>query len=172
MAQPESAGAGNDDLLRRRAERLARPVALEEDTDEAQLLVAEFSVGDARYALPLANLRMALPLRDVTPVPLAPAHVIGVLRFEGQVITALSFASLLSIRGWRRDPAVLLVVACARKLVALDSETIPKLGTLPRAAIEIGRSRSADALVEIVTSGGQVTNLIDLDRLIQSRGLG
>jgi purine-binding chemotaxis protein CheW len=161
------------DLLRRRAERLAVPLGQEAGADGAELALAEFSLGDGRYAIPFAELQAALPLKDVTPVPLAPAHVIGIMRFKGQAITALSLASLLGIRGWRRDPAVLLVVATARKVVAIDSEVIPKLTRIRRSAVDIGRIQGADHLVEIAgTSPGEILNLLDLGRLLDSKGLG
>jgi chemotaxis signal transduction protein len=166
-------GASNVvDLLRRRAERLAAPVGAPVEAADAELAVAEFSLGDARYALPFSELRAALPLKDVTPVPLAPAHLIGVLRFKGQAISALSLASLLGIRGWRRDPAVLLVVATARKTVAIDSEMIPKLVKLPRSAVEAGRvGTAAEHLREIARKDGEILNLLDLGRLLATKSL-
>jgi purine-binding chemotaxis protein CheW len=134
-------------------------------------MVAEFSLGDARYALPFAQLQAALPLRGVTPVPLAPAHVIGVLRFRGQPISVLSLASLLGVRGWSRDPAVLLIVATAHKLVAIDSEMIPKPGTLDQAAIDIARIRGGVDVIEVATVTGELVNLLEMDRLLAARGL-
>ena len=77
--------------------------------------------------MPLESLRAALPLRLVTPVPLSQPHVIGVLRYQGQVLAALSLASLLGGHGWRQDPAVLLVVDRGDgELCALDCEAIPR----------------------------------------------
>ena len=75
-------------------------------------------------ALPLESLRAAVPLRMVTPVPLSPPHVIGILRFQGQILTAMSLSSLLGGRGWREDPAVLLVVdpGMGGRLLALDCQ--------------------------------------------------
>src|SRR2546423_7874892 len=128
------------DLLERRAARLReKPRATEE---ESVLWAAEFPVGEDSYALPLESLRAAVPLKMVTPVPLSPPHVIGILRFQGQIITALSLASLLGGRGWREDPAVLLVVDSGfGRLVALDCERIPKPVGLPHALVEQARAR-------------------------------
>src|SRR5437868_13919035 len=114
------------DLLERRAARLReKPRATEE---ESVLWAAEFPVGEDSYALPLEALRAAVPLRMVTPVPLSPAHVIGILRFQGQILTAMSLASLLGGRGWREDPAVLLVVdpGMGARRFALECERIRK----------------------------------------------
>ncbi|MFY0580770.1 chemotaxis protein CheW [Cystobacter fuscus] len=69
-------------LLDERANRLRG--RSDNTTDESVLMVAEFPLGEERYAIPLDSLRAALPLRLVTPVPLSQPHVIGVLRYQGR----------------------------------------------------------------------------------------
>ncbi len=106
----------------------------------------------------------------VTPVPLSPPHVIGILRFQGQIVTALSLASLLGGRGWREDPAVLLVVDPGfGRLVALDCERIPKPSGLPQAQVAEARARSSGATCEITLAGTRQVNLLDLLRLMDRR---
>jgi chemotaxis signal transduction protein len=156
------------ELLLKRAERVRRKPA--EAEDDNLLWVAEFPVGEETYALPIAALRAAVPLRMVTPVPLSPPHVIGILRFQGQIVTALSLASLLGGRGWREDPAVLLVVDPGfGRLVALDCERIPKPTGLPHAQVEEARARTSGAICEITVGGMRQVNLLDLPRLMDRR---
>jgi len=149
-----------EELLVQRAERVRRKPA---ETDEENVLwVAEFPVGEETYALPLETLRAA--------VPLSPPYVIGILRFQGQIVTALSLASLLGGRGWREDPAVLLVVDPGfGRLVALDCERIPKPTGLPHALVEEARARSTGAISEITLPGMRQVNLLDLLRLMDRR---
>ncbi len=162
-----------EEVLRRRAERLARPRSHEltpgDDARGAELAIAEFRLGDERYAFPLSELRAALPLRHVTPVPLAPAHVIGVLRYEGKALAAMSLAALLGVRGWRVDPAVLLVLACGQRLVAVDCEVIPKLSSLPLAVVEAARGREREPTIDLTVGDGDIVRLIHLDRLLAGR---
>jgi purine-binding chemotaxis protein CheW len=157
-----------NELLIRRAERIrSKP---REAEDENLLWVAEFPVGEETYALPLDILRAAVPLKMVTPVPLSPPHVIGILRFQGQIVTALSLASLLGGRGWREDPAVLLVVDPGfGRLIAIDCERIPKPSGLPRAQVEEARGRSSGAVCEITLAGTRQVSLLDLLRLMDRR---
>src|SRR6202011_3917283 len=126
-----------NELLARRAQRIREKPA--EAEDENLLWVAEFPVGEETYALPLDTLRAAVPLKMVTPVPLSPPHVIGILRFQGQIVTALSLASLLGGRGWREDPAVLLVLdPGVGRLIALDCEQHPRPVAIPERLIAAG----------------------------------
>jgi chemotaxis signal transduction protein len=156
------------ELLARRAQRIREKPA--EAEDENLLWVAEFPVGEETYALPLDTLRAAVPLKMVTPVPLSPPHVIGILRFQGQIVTALSLASLLGGRGWREDPAVLLVVDPGfGRLVALDCERIPKPSGLPHAQVAEARALSTGATCEITLAGARQVSLLDLLRLMDRR---
>ena len=158
-------------LLEERASRLRGRT--DGSADETLLMVAEFPLGEERYAIPLESLRAALPLRLVTPVPLSQPHVIGVLRYQGQVLAALSLAAMLGGHGWRQDPAVLLVVERGDgELCALDCEAIPRPLSLPTAAVEAARTHSEGPVTEILLSTNrQIVHLIDLPRLF-ARGTG
>jgi chemotaxis signal transduction protein len=155
-------------LLDERANRLRG--RSDTTTDESVLMVAEFPLGEERYAIPLDSLRAALPLRLVTPVPLSQPHVIGVLRYQGQVLAALSLAALLGGHGWRQDPAVLLVVERGDgELCALDCEAIPRPLSIPTVAVEAARAQAEGPVTQVLMSGSrQVIHLIDLPRLFAS----
>jgi chemotaxis signal transduction protein len=174
MTPKEAAPPAADvlDLLERRAQRAkTRTEAVEE---EAVTWVAEFAVGEERFAVPLASLRAAVPLRTVTPVPLSPPEVIGVLRFQGEIITALSLASLLGIRGWREDPAVLIVVdRGGGQKVALDCEQIPKPVALSSALVDAAKAGAGNApWAEVTGREMHQVNLIDIGRLLARRQKG
>jgi purine-binding chemotaxis protein CheW len=158
-------------LLDERATRLRGRV--DGTADETVVMVAEFPLGEERYALPLESLRAALPLRLVTPVPLSQPHVIGVLRYQGFVLSAISLAALLGGHGWRQDPAVLLVVERGDgELCALDCEAIPRPLSLPAAAVEAARTQTEGPVIEVpVNNNRQIIHLIDLPRLF-ARGAG
>lgn len=165
------------DLLEERAKRLRGLDQSDVSREEAVLLVAEFPLGEERYALPLEALRAALPLRMVTPVPLSAPHVIGVLRFQGQVLAALSLASLLGGHGWRQDPAVLLVVDRGDgELCAVDCEAIPRPIGVPMGAVEAARTRVEGPTIDVLfsTQPGQqqLVHLIDPARLFTRGGAG
>jgi chemotaxis signal transduction protein len=135
--------------------------------EEAIFWVAEFPVGDERYAVPLQRLRGSVPLKLVTPVPLSPPHVVGILRFQGQVIAALSLAVLLGGRGWRQDPAVLLVVeGPSGDLVALDCEQVPQPMAVPLRVVEEAQGRGRETVTQVALPGARSINLVDLDRLL------
>ena len=82
----------------------------------------------------------------------------------------LGGTSLLGGRGWREDPAVLLVVDPGfGRLIALDCERIPKPTGLPHALVEEARARSTGAACEITLPGTRQVHLLDLLRLMDRR---
>ena len=164
---PEELDAKTRAVLEQRAERLrVAPQAASEGPGE---WVAEFPVGDERYAIPLSALRAVVPLRRVTPVPLSRPHVLGILRFQGQTITALSMASLLGIKGWKQDPAVLLVVDPGwGRLVAIDCEEVPRPIGLRSVELEDARAAGGKAVLEVVHDG-HIVHVIELGKMLDRR---
>jgi purine-binding chemotaxis protein CheW len=164
---PEELDAVTRAVLEQRAERLRAPV--QQASEGPVEWVAEFPVGEDRYAIKLSALRAAVPLRRVTPVPLSMPHVVGILRFQGSIVTALSMASLLGIKGWRHDPAVLLVVDPGwGRLVAIDCEEIPRPIGLSAAEVAEARAQGSGPVHEIVHDG-HIVHVLDLARLLDRR---
>ena len=155
-------------LLEARAIRVATPPkAL--DAEEETLWFATFSVGDLDVALPLEQLRAAVPLRRVSPVPLAPPEVIGIVRWSGVVLTVFSLAFLLGGQGSRSDSSYLVVLERASgRLVAFDCAQIPLAMTREAREIEIARARATDggALVDVPRDGSRVLTVVDIDKLL------
>ncbi len=156
------------ETLRKRAELLRVPPPAE--TSEEELWLAAFSVGNERYALPLSSLRAIVPLKLVTPVPLVPAHVLGVLRYEGEIISALSLAALLGGRAWRTDCRFLLVVEPAKAhAVALDCSEIPLATMLPARLVAAGQLREDGVVREVLTPDRQILRVLDVSRLVRTK---
>lgn len=152
------------EVLAARAARLRAQTV--EEAGGITVELAEFVAGDARYVMPLERLQGAIALKSVCPVPFAERHVIGVLRFGGQIVPAFSFASLVHASGWRQDPAVLVVVdvspfdAESAQWVAFDCEEIPRVRALPRGLIERALVEATGPLTPLVHEG---TRLIFVD---------
>lgn len=155
-----------DALLQQRAGRL-RELPLETN-EESFAWIARFRIGDFMYAIPMLQLRAAVSLRLITPVPLASRNVVGIMSYHGRIITARSLSTLLGVRGWRNDPCVLLVVeSSSGGLMALDCEEVPTPVSLPVASIEQARSRAAanSLVLEVTTEDLSQISLLQIDSL-------
>ena len=156
-------------LLEQRAERLRR--RKEDKQEEDGAWAAEFELGGERYALPLERLRACLPLKGVAPVPLAKRGVVGITRWEGKVVAVFSLSSLLGLRGWRRDPSVLLLITRGDTTVGLDCEEIPRSVQLPFQSLAGAGGDAAVHALSVPVPGQEQPRLvhwIDPDRLLRS----
>ena len=153
-------------LLLERAERVRRHK--EEEAIEDGGWIAEFSLGGQAFALPLEQVVSCIPLKGVTPVPLAKRGIMGILRHQGKVLRVLSLASLLGSRGWRRDPAVLLILKYGKEELAVDCEEIPRVGQLPMSTFQLAREMGAEGIVELTLPDGKLLRYLNLEPLVAS----
>lgn len=144
-------------LLEARAVRMAAPSALGIDDGALEhdtLWLATFTVGDIEVAVPLASIRAAIPLRRVTSVPLAPREIVGIVRWNGQVVPVCSLAILLGEERSRGDSTTLLVVeGAAGRTLALDCAQIPLAVRHSLREIDAARARPRAALASRPAAG-------------------
>jgi purine-binding chemotaxis protein CheW len=86
MAEP--AAAARLAILRERARLLARP-PVRETSDEAPLEVVEFVLSGEHYGLESEYVTEVCPLRNLRPVPGAPAFVLGVDNVHGRIVSVI-----------------------------------------------------------------------------------
>lgn len=156
-------------LLEQRAERLRHRTETGEE-DEG-VWAAEFGLGNERLALPLVRLLSCVPLKGVTPVPQARRGVVGIARWEGRVVAVFSLATLLGLRGWRRDPSMLLLLSNGASVFGLDCEEIPRSMLLPYQALASAPpAKGAVRPLNLPLPGEDTARLvqwIDPDRLLE-----
>lgn len=80
-----------------------------------------FRLGGRTFGVLLDQVREVAPVDRVHPVPLAPAHVLGLVNLHGQVLTLLDTAGLLDdpLRSGAPAKGLALVLAPPRHNLAL-----------------------------------------------------
>ena len=71
-----------------------------------------FYLGDRCFGLPILSVREIIRSCEITPVPLAPRHVRGLINLRGQIVTILDLAVRLGIQD-RQDALESHVVVLA-----------------------------------------------------------
>jgi purine-binding chemotaxis protein CheW len=89
---PERARA----VLEERTRLLAR-VPQQPGADTAGILVLAFQLAGEHYALAARYVREVLRLTDCTPLPGAPAFVVGVLNLRGEILAVFDLRPLLGL---------------------------------------------------------------------------
>ncbi len=82
-------------VFRERALSLAQPP---EDQDQAGLLpIALVRLSDELFGIDLQVIREFVELRNVTPVPCCPEHIVGQMNLRGDIITLIDIADALGL---------------------------------------------------------------------------
>jgi purine-binding chemotaxis protein CheW len=86
----------SETILQERAARLALPPVVDTQVTDA-LTIVTFELAGDRYALEARHVREVALAPDVTPVPAAPAVLVGVMNLRGEVLAVLDPRPLLGM---------------------------------------------------------------------------
>lgn len=143
------------ETLRRQALRQARTRALagrvkaaQRETPSSAFLIC--TCGGDRYGLPLVEVSQVLSGRAITPVPGAPAAILGAIALSGRVVSVLALARALGRSGAAAPEDGHLVILRGTP-VALAVDRVE--GVLAVADADPEGRTSRDGLVDPATAG-------------------
>jgi purine-binding chemotaxis protein CheW len=116
-----------------------------------------FTLNQQPYALRLASVRQVLRIVEITPLPKAPAIVLGVVSIRGAVVPVLSIRRRLGLIEKEANLTDLLIVADSScRVVALVVDAV--IGVVERSTEEITEAE------KIVPGAQYVEGIADLDK--------
>jgi purine-binding chemotaxis protein CheW len=151
-----------EQLLRRRAEQLARLPLEPTAADDVEVLVCR--LGAERYAVETRLLRAVQWTRQVAPVPCTPAHVVGIVNVRGEIVTLLDLATMVGLASAPREAeayAVLLLDVGGMRSGLVVDEILGVERLVPSA---LQRSLSGRDYTRGLAGGRTV--LLDLEQLL------
>ena len=112
-----------DDVLKRRAEQLAKLPLSADAGDEVEVLACR--LGAERYAVETRHLRAVQWASGITPVPGTPGFVVGIVSVRGEIVTLLDLAAMIGLtvtaaRDIGACPALLLGLPGLRSGLVVD----------------------------------------------------
>ena len=143
----------------------------EEEEREVFETWVEFRLGGEAFALPVAQVREILRVRDVTPVPHPPFPVIGVINLRGRVVPLLDLRARLALPAPEPDAdSRIVLVESQRRRIGLLVDGVERVAQLAQSAM---RSPDAESKAEEIrglhVEEGRVTRLLDLDAVLTLR---
>ena len=121
-------------------------------------------LGSDLYAIELPVVREVVPAPRLTPLPGAPAGVLGVFSLRGEVVPALDTAVLLGV-GRLQELRFAVIVEAPAGLAALAASAQPTTGELGDPA---GPADVDGAHGRFAVPGG-VASLLSIERLLPGR---
>ena len=83
-------------ILKERARILAREQGADQVV-QARLEVIEFLLAYERYAIESSWVREVYPLKEITPLPGAPAFVLGIINVRGQIVSVVDLKKFFDL---------------------------------------------------------------------------
>lgn len=85
------------DVLRQRAQFLARDDQVDTASAQEAVEVVEFMLAYERYALEAACVREVHPLKEITPLPGTPSWVAGIVNVRGRIVSVVNLKVLFEL---------------------------------------------------------------------------
>jgi purine-binding chemotaxis protein CheW len=99
--------AADREVFHARAVDLATAEDIRTETDQESFVVIQ--LGDERFAVAMTEVREFCHLRQVTPVPCCPAHIMGNMNLRGDILTLVDVRPVLTLNQ-NDEPAEVMVV--------------------------------------------------------------
>lgn len=128
-----------------------------------------FIVGAESFAVPLLKVREVIGMPEVTAIPQAPAHVVGIINLRGQIITIFDLRSRLNSSTKGEQPTVIIcempfgqmgiIVDMVSSVLSADSEQISEVPPGSRAA-------NHDFITSIYSKEDELILMLDVEKVI------
>jgi purine-binding chemotaxis protein CheW len=134
-----------------------------------------FRVGGEEFSISIMAVREIRGWTPPTPLPLAAAHMRGVINLRGTVLPVIDLAHRLGmapLAGEQRN--VIIVVQSGRQLTGLLVEVVSDIVVLPLSALQppptAGLHQSDSSIASLAVRDGQMLRILDLSILIPDAG--
>lgn len=131
-----------------------------------------FHIGQDRYGLPLARIARVLPLLELKRLPLAPAHVAGLMDLHGAAVPVIDLCLLAGLPACRAcfDTRIVVVHYAgpdgAAHLLGLRVEQVRGVLALDPARLGDSGVRGAPFLGRVAADADGMLQLIELEQLL------
>lgn len=134
-----------------------------------------FSLGSEKFAIPLLSVKEVIAMPEVTPIPFAPVHFLGIMNLRGQVISVMDFRAKLGIKA--NPSAETAVIICdLSPLVlgvvvdAINAVVSPKASELSNKP-EIQSSKATDYITGVYRRENDLILLLDIAKAMNVEDL-
>lgn len=135
-----------------------------------------FYLDDFLFGIEVEKIQEVLGYQDITPVPLAPPMVLGLINLRGQIITAMSLRRRLGLgeRNESEHSAINIVVRSKKDAVSLLVDSVGEVLELGSDTFELPpdtmESQSRELIRGVHKLKDKLMHVVDTDRAIELIG--
>jgi purine-binding chemotaxis protein CheW len=155
-------------------ESLARGAARSGDEEgEGQLLreLLAFRLDGSPYAIPVERVREIVRLRDITPVPMLPAWVLGVVALRGEVVQVVDLRMCLGLatREATRKSRIIVLHGDDERVTGILVDAVEQVLRIEEESIRPSVATDSGAVNELCMRDDEFVSIVDMDRVLELR---
>lgn len=161
-----------DEILRRRADSLARETIEEEATHRLALLL--FRIAEEWYAVRVSDVREIFQEYEITVIPSVPDHILGVVNVRGEILSVtdparlMKLGSIEEVAGIQPPAIVITFDDIASALVVDEIGDIAEVSNdSVEPAISIIDRAQAEYIAGSVHVGDSMVGLLNIERILE-----
>ena len=104
------------------------------EKEEVQL--CGFKIGNGHYAVPVLDVQEVIRPQKLTPIPLAPDYIDGLINLRGQIVTAINMRKLFKLEDIPKETYMNIIVRSDDNLYSLVVDEILDVMEVPTKSFE------------------------------------
>ena len=138
---------------------------------QQDIQLACFSLGDNLFAVDIMRIKEIIQPLKLSSLPVPSRSLEGVINLRGSVIPVMNLRKRFRMPAIEDDkPSKLLIVALARRVLALVVDDVLEVITIPAGEIkappEVNEPEGLECLLGVCLSGERVFMILDIDSLL------
>lgn len=131
-----------------------------------------FNLGTEEFGVPLLSVKEVLAIPEITPVPFAPSHYVGVMNLRGQVISIIDLRSKFGIKTNTSTETSVIICDLIKSTIGIIVDSInsvasPELDQLcPKPQIQ--GNNTSEYITAIYRRADQMILFIDIFKTLNS----
>lgn len=133
--------------------------------------ICTFFIGNQTFGVPVSQVQEVIRFQPITPVPLAPEVVEGMINLRGQIVIALDLRRRLELTRRTAGDPMNVVVRTAAGAVSLLVDKISEVVEVEESSFEpppaTASSETREVLLGIYKLDGRLLHLLDTEKVCQ-----
>lgn len=143
---------------------------------DKDLQVVGFRIGDETFGVPISTVREIVRVPEITVVPNAPGHIVGVINLRGKIVPVMDLRKRFGATDVEINKKTrILVVEVENKTVGLIVHSASEVLKIPPCEVVAPSSMFQEDEVSYVTGVGKLNGrlviLLDIGKIMQSGDL-
>jgi purine-binding chemotaxis protein CheW len=134
-----------------------------------------FKVGNDNFAFSVLQVQEVIRELEVTPIPLAPSYIKGLMNLRGQIVTSISLRELFGLKDEKLEGRMNIIVQFADDLYAIEVDEISDVLEVEETIFEPTPENITMSMRQFISGVYKLKEylliVLDIDKLITERNV-